>query len=689
MSTHSATEQRGNHLLGQRSLYLQQHAHNPIDWYPWCPEALNRARQEDRPIFLSVGYASCHWCHVMEQEVFEQPEAARLLNERFICIKLDREERPDLDAVYMEALQAMTGGGGWPMSLFLTPELKPFFAETFIPLERFLLVARELSRIYQEQRGLVLGQAEALYQRLSADAGPGRAGKEPLSTEALDDIVQQAEAQFDPAWGGLKGQMKFPTPPRWIHLLHHHRRTGDEVTGRMVRATLDAMASGGIHDQLGGGFHRYTVEQTWLIPHFEKMLYDNAQLGALFTEASVALASPRYAEVARATLDFLCGELQGDGGFYASFDADSGGQEGSFYVWDPRQVEAVVGPHSEALCRLLGVTEAGNFEGSSVLTRRVEPAQVAQELGLELKLVEQLLPRHRDALLEARARRVGPTLDRKIITAWNGLAISALARGAAVLEQPAYLAAATRAADYLWRVHRRQDDALYRSSNEGQPDGNEAVLSDYALLAQGLLDLHRASGDAEHVRRALGLLEHARQHFAHPHAGFYQTPERQAAPLGRRVELIDNVRPSGNAAMARALLTAGELCQRDDLRQHALRSLEAHGPWFKRFGLELSAWLDAADAALGAQKVVVVAGEPGEAATEALAQQVRALALPHVSLVLVDRQGPDPQLARLLPCTEGKRAPAGVAAQAHVCRHGACEAPLTTAQQLRDSLASW
>ena len=682
---------QGNRLKTEGSLYLRQHAHNPIDWYPWGSEALERSRAEDRPIFLSVGYASCHWCHVMEREVFEDDQVADLLNNQFVCIKLDREERPDLDAVYMEALQTLSGGGGWPMSLFLTPDLKPFHGETYVPAERFIALARRVADLYANHRQQLESQAALLYRRISSD--PELSLEAEVDAGVLNSAVNQAAHYHDPQWGGFRGQMKFPTPPRWRFLLHHQRRHPDSVTTEAVRRTLDSMASGGIYDQLGGGFHRYTVEPTWLVPHFEKMLYDNAQLAGLFAEASRALDEPRYAEVARGTLDFMLREMQqaedegcgGGGGFYASFDADSGGEEGSYYVWSPAELRGVAGEQEgEALCRLLGVTEAGNFKGRSILTRRVPPGEVAAALGLDLEAVEGLLDRWRPELLAVRDKRVAPGLDRKLVTAWNGLAISAMAQGFMALGEPRYLQGARRAADFMWEVHRAEGGGLYRSSNGGVA-ANEGVLSDYALLAQGLLDLYQATQEATPLRRALTLLDHAVARFAHKEAGFYQTPDHHPAPLGRRVELLDSTRPSANAAMARALVLAGELCGRADYREQAARMIGAFSPWMRRFGLEMAAWMDAASALLGPTHTVVVAGESGADDTRALLALVRGLMLPNVLLVTAPANGLEGELAELLPPAVGKTALNGKAT-AYVCEHGSCQAPVETVQGLKEAL---
>jgi len=662
------------------ALYLRQHGDNPINWFPWGEEALARAKAEDRPIFLSIGYASCHWCHVMEHEVFEDEAVAAFMNARFISIKVDREERPDLDAVYMEAVQALTGRGGWPLSVFLTPDGKPFFGGTYFPRDAFLEIAGKVHDVFTSQRAGVEQDGARLAAMVSAEL-QGTPGA-PLERTMVARAAAQALSMQDAEWGGFRGRQKFPTPLRWRFLLHRYRKTGEARYADAVRRTLDNMGSGGIQDHLGGGFHRYTTEETWLIPHFEKMLYDNAQIASLYTEAAAVLGEARYAEIARDVLDFMLRDMRGEaGGFYASFDADSGGEEGSFYVWTPQEIEAVAGEDGAALAALLGVSESGNFEGSNVLTRRVTPAELARRLGRSEADIAALFARWREPLLQARSQRVAPGLDRKIVTAWNGLAIEALARAALAFGEQRYLDAAERAADYLWRAHRAEDGSLLRSSTDGVA-ANPAILDDYAFLARGLLALHQVSGAPEPLRRALLLIDAAREHFAHPDAGFYLTAAGQAAPLGRKVEVMDAVEPSGNAAMLHALLQAAALTGNRDHRSQAETMLRSHAGLLERAGLEMAAWLDAAELFLGPHYEVVVAGETEAADTEVLLDALRALRPAHAVIAQVAATGPSAELLQLAPALAGKLARSG-RATAYVCQEGSCKAPTSDPAELR------
>ncbi len=665
--------EEGNRLAGERSLYLRQHAHNPVDWYPWGPEALERAARLDRPIFLSIGYSSCHWCHVMEREVFEHDDVAELLNANFVAIKVDREERPDIDAVYMQAVMAMTGGGGWPLSVFLTPDLKPFFGGTFFPKVQFKQLLLRILETYRESREQVDALGQRLHDHLSAGLAPQAGGE--LNPEVFEQQAALARKLADREWGGFSAQMKFPMPVRWIFLTHLVRKTGDEGLAEVVTRALDAMARGGIRDHLAGGFHRYTVDASWTVPHFEKMLYDNALLALLYLEAGAALDRKDYLAVAADTLDYLIADLQQPGGgLAASQDADSDGQEGLTYVWTPRELAAVAGPEDgPALAALLGVTPEGNFEGRSVLTRRADPVEVASRFERDPVEVAELFDRHRAGLMTARAERPQPGLDRKVITSWNGLAVTALARGARVLDEPRFLQAAQRAAAFLLEVHRRPDGGLFRVSNDGHAE-HPGVLDDYAFFAQGLLELYQAGGDRDHLAAASELLSHARARFRHPKAGYYLTEEDQPAPMGRQVELSDGVRPSGNAVMQAALWSLAALSGRTELAAQVEADLAAYAGLLEKAGLEMAGWLDVALMTRGPFYDVVVAGRSGDRGTRALVEAFRDLHPAHAVLVRLPAGGPTPEELELMPGLLGKRALDGKAT-AYVCKQSACKLP--------------
>jgi uncharacterized protein len=670
-----------NHLANERSLYLKQHARNPIDWHPWSNEALDRARKEDKPIFLSIGYASCHWCHVMEHEVFEKEDIAAFMNEHFISIKVDREERPDLDATYMQAVQMMTGGGGWPMSVFLTPDLQPFFGGTYFPHAGFVELTRRILEVFKTRREEVDRQAAMVASSIRSSLDGAPAGD--FDQRLLDAAVREAQGSYDRAWGGFRTRMKFPTPIRWHYLLRRFRKTGDENIAEMVRGTLDHMAAGGIRDHLGGGFHRYTVDNVWLVPHFEKMLYDNAQLASLYLEAGIVFGDDGYVEVARETLDFLLREMRDpNGGIYASFDADSGGDEGSYYVWTVDELVDVAGAQDgKLLAALLGATERGNFEEKNVLWRNTPIEQVAAENATTVDRVRACFDRHRPALLEHRSKRTPPTLDAKVVTAWNGLAIQALARAGSALDDKRYVDAARQAGDYLWRTHRTSDGLLMRASNDGIA-ANDAILDDYGALAVAFLDLHQATGDVVYISRAQALIDFVVARFSRDKGGFFLTSVDVPSPLGRRFDPFDNVEPSGNSMVLEALHRLAMLTGRADYRDAVKSSLDAMANVMERAGLEMAGWLTVGQGFLGPSYEIVVAGDPDDDAARELQRIIRGAQASHVSLVAVPASGPDDETTTLLAPTSEKLAVDG-AATAYVCTFGTCRAPTGDPKELR------
>jgi hypothetical protein len=676
----------GNRLGEEASLYLHQHAHNPVDWYPWGDEALARAARLDLPIFLSIGYSSCHWCHVMEKEAFDDDGIAAFLNEHFVCIKVDREERPDLDGVYMDAVQALTGRGGWPMSSFLTPDGKPFHGGTYFPPAAFAQLIEQVARLWREHPGGLRAQAEQVAAHITAAPEWALTAAATVTEAPLLAAAARATETFDDEHGGFIQNQKFPVPVKWRFLLHRWQRTDDGHLRAMIEDTLAAFAGGGLRDQLGGGFHRYTVDPAWTVPHFEKMLYDNAQLALLFLEAGAALERPDFTAVARETLAFLLREMRApEGGIYASFDADSGGHEGSYYVWTPADLAAVAGPvDGPRLAAYLGVTAAGNFEdtGASVLTRRTfgrgddgvdrDPDGAA------------LLDRHRPALLAARARRTPPGLDPKVVTAWNGLAIAALARGALACDEPAFADAAADAADFLLAHHLRADGLPWRASSEGRVAG-DGNIDDVAFLADGLLELFLATGDARRLGAARDLADVARRRFKHPDGGFHQAASGAATPLGRGLELFDNVTPTGSAVMLQVLLRLGALTGHTEYDDEAGAALAARAGLLERGGLDVAGWLDAAALVVTPPRVVVVAGRQGDEGAHALLAEARRGLPWDVLAVAVPAEGAEPGLAALAPAVAAKTAPGGTAT-AYVCRGRTCGAPAITPAALRAQL---
>ncbi len=676
----------GNHLKGEGSVYLNQHAHNPLEWYPWGEEALARSRAEDKPIFLSIGYSSCHWCHVMEHEVFEKEDVAAYMNENWICIKVDREERPDLDALYMDAVQKLTGRGGWPMTVFLTPSLKPFFGGTYFPKAKFMRIARDSLKKFKEQRNEVENESDRIYSQIAANPNPQPGGS--ISVGTLRSLERRAAGSLDPEWGGFRGRMKFPTPIRWRFLLHSHRKWGDEPAAAAVRKTLDNMAAGGIYDHIGGGFHRYTTEKTWLVPHFEKMLYDNGQLAGLFLEAGATFDSAEYTAVGLDVLDFILREWQDPlGGFYSSLDADSGGEEGTFYVWKPAELKALAGDKDgEVLALLLGVTERGNFEHrASILTRRITYAEVAKQTGRKAAAVEALWKTWRQKLYDVRAKRVWPGLDKKIVTGWNGLAITGFARGYLATGDDKYRTAAQKAADYLWKVHRRSEGGLYRASNAGVAD-ELGVLDDYAFLADGLLELYNATGELKQFERAKTLITEAHERFARPEGGWFIAEASDPTLIARQMDPFDSVRPSGNSAMLDASLRLAAL-EGDPARFDLVdATLGTYAAIVGRSGLGTAGWASVDLRAKGPFYEVVIAGDDNDPKTKALLDVWSDLLPSWAVLARVPAAGADDAtVAKLKPLFAKVGKDGGPLA--YVCVRGACKKPTSSPKEFRAQLA--
>ncbi|RLB65317.1 MAG: thioredoxin domain-containing protein [Deltaproteobacteria bacterium] len=586
--SNSSPKPHQNRLALETSPYLLQHADNPVDWYPWGPEALERAQAEDRPILLSIGYAACHWCHVMERESFTNEATAQKMNDHFVCIKVDREERVDIDDVYMAAAVAMTGSGGWPLTVFLTPDKKPFFAGTYFPpvdmLGRpsFSRLLDRIATLWQDERDPLITQAATLTEHLEQLAEP--AGAQSVSPVAIDRAVAQLGEDFDPRHGGFGPAPKFPAPMSLELLLRHHRRTGDEQALIMAVTTLDGMAKGGMRDHLGGGFARYSTDERWLVPHFEKMLYDNAALARIYGQAFQVTGAERFARVACETLDYVLREMQSPvGGFYSATDADSEGVEGKFFLWTPDEIaELLPADQAEAWCAYYDVTAAGNWEGKSILHTPRELPEVAAELGCSVPQLEALLATAQAPLLAARLERVPPLLDDKILTSWNGLMIGALAECSRIFDEPRYLTAAERAADFTWSHMRRDDGGLHRTYRAGKAH-LDGYLEDYATLCDAFIDLHEASGDSGHLQRAGQLAQRLITDFQETEPGaFYATAHHHEALPVRMRSGQDGAMANANAVAALALARLSLHSNDDTLRQVAEAAIAAHGKLIER-----------------------------------------------------------------------------------------------------------
>jgi uncharacterized protein len=696
-----------NRLAQETSPYLLQHAHNPVDWRAWNDESLAEARRLDKPIFLSIGYSTCHWCHVMEEESFEDEEVAAALNQAFIPIKVDREERPDVDSVYMTAVQALTGHGGWPMSVFLTPDGKPFFAGTYFPARDgdrgarmgFLSLVSRLDEAWRTERSRVDASAEEIVAELSSLFRAPRPTELP-SLEAVDDAVGFFASRHDPVWGGLRPAPKFPSSLPLRVLLRHHARTGDADSLAMALRSFHKMADGGLYDQVGGGFHRYSVDERWLIPHFEKMLYDNALLVMAGLELFQVTADERVAWVVRDTLRYLERDMRAaEGAFFSATDADSlapngAREEGFFFTWTPAEIEDELrglGAKAAKLCiAAWGVTPGGNFEhGRSQLWRPRPLDDVAREQGVPLEELEAVLLEARETLRGARGERPAPLRDEKVIAAWNGLAISAFARASFVFDDPHYADIATSAARFILDTMRAPDGRLFRTSKDGRAR-NAGTLDDHAFVIQALLDLFETTGGPAWLEDALALEERVRAHFEDgEHGGFFLTPDDGERLLAREKPSHDGAEPSGNSVHALNLARIAHLRDDEAIRLRAEKTVRAFGQVLRRHPAAMAEMLLAvealhAQAAGRAKEIVIVDNGAGDA--RALLAPLRSTFLPARVIVSVHERDLA-ALAERVPHVAGRTALGGVPT-VYVCAQSTCKLPATSPEDVARALAS-
>jgi uncharacterized protein YyaL (SSP411 family) len=735
-----------NRLIAETSPYLLQHADNPVDWYPWGGEALQKAEVEDKPIFLSVGYSACHWCHVMAHESFEDGHVAAILNEHFVNVKVDREERPDLDRIYMSAVQALTGRGGWPMSVFLTPDGRPFYGGTYFPPVRrygmpsFTDVLLAVADAWQNRRQELIQGGQQLVDAVERQMAIAQAGEDGrLRTETLASAVRQIQGSFDETHGGWGGAPKFPQPMVLEFLLRYHHRTGDAQALHMVTRTLDAMARGGMYDQLGGGFHRYSVDEHWTTPHFEKMLYDNAQLARVYLHAWQVTGEPFYRAVVEETLDYVVREMTyvgacandqqlrpgpqlpskaacsgslagvqmlrpqhlpsssseaGTAGFYSAQDADSEGEEGKFFVWTPDEIRGVLGDQANRFIEAYGVTERGNFEGKNIL-----------ELKGSLEEREALAGARRK-LFQVREDRVYPGRDDKVLTSWNGLMLAALAEAARMLGRDDYRQVAEQNAEFILTELKTSEGRLYHTwkacPEQGRGGGVAKVngyLEDYTHLVEGLLELYQTTFDVRwyaaahelaetmivHFRAAGVQLAQARQlpsdsaSLGGGIAGFYDTSDDHETLVVRPRELQDNAVPSGNAMAALVLSRLAGLAVEPRYEELARRSLRAMQPMLARYPLGFAQWLIALDYVLAHPREVAIVGDPGAADTLALQDVCRAGYRPH-QVVALGGAGTETDVVPLLR----DRDPIDGRAVAYVCVDSVCQRPVTEPDELKE-----
>ena len=671
-----------NRLAAETSPYLLQHADNPVDWFPWGDEAFAAAKTRDKPILLSVGYSACHWCHVMAHESFENPEIAALINEHFVPVKVDREERPDVDAVYMNAVQALTGAGGWPMTVALTPAGKPFFGGTYYPPEDrlgqpgFRRVLTSLANAWATRRDEVDEAAETLTGQLGAvqiPAGAGELGR-GLSAQALETL----SSSFDTVHGGFGNAPKFPPHSALEFLLLRPEPRALEL----ATVTLGEMARGGIYDQLGGGFARYSVDERWLVPHFEKMLYDNTQLVSRYAEGYARTQKPLYKRVVEETLEFLARELRSpEGGFYSALDADSEGKEGKFYVWQVDELDALLGDDAELVKAHYGVTPSGNFEGHSILFVAQPVEAVAAQFSLTEDKVVERLEHARTVLSEARAPRVRPGLDDKILCSWNGLMLNALADAGRVLERDDYLETARETARFMHRVFYK--DGRLTHTYKARDAKVEGMLEDYSYFALGLVSLYHATLESEWLSLAFDLTETIVGEFHDAQAGGFFSTVAEADLIVRPKDLFDAATPSGNGAAAQLLATLSRYTENRAWESLALDTLKPLQEAMRRYPTGFASLLTALETLYAPPREIVIFGERSDSRTQALLGVLDAVPLPHTALALIE-SADDPLVARL-PFTQA-RGMVDDEPTAYVCEGGACRLPVTTPEALREQL---
>ena len=693
-----------NRLADEQSPYLRQHKDNPVDWYPWGPEAFEKAKVEDKPIFLSIGYSTCHWCHVMEEESFEDEEVAARMNDTFVPIKVDREERPDVDTIYMNVCQMMRGQGGWPLTILLTPDRKPFYAATYLPKEgRFqqmglLDLIGRVGQMWEGERQRLLEDADEVTSLLQRSVDEG-GGTEAPDEQVLQEAHRQLSRQFDQTHGGFGSAPKFPAPHNLLFLLRHWHRTGEERALEMVTTTLDEMRLGGVYDQIGYGFHRYSTDQRWVLPHFEKMLYDQAMHAMAYTEAHQATGADRYETTAREVLTYVLRDLQApNGGFYSAEDADSENEdgemeEGAFYVWSIGELRDLLDEETaELLIDLYNMEAEGNYQeeatgertGKNVFYLDRSLAEAAERRDMDEEMLRSTVEDARKTLLEARDERPRPGLDDKILTDWNGLMIAALATAARTFDAPDYEEAAVEAADFLLDTMRDDDGRLLHRYRDGDAD-IRAHLDDYAFLTWGLIELYETTFDPRWLKAALSLLDESLDHFWDAdEGGFFLTADDGEELIVRPKEISDGAMPSGNSVQLANLLRLARLTGRTEYETRADALARWAGRQARSRPTGFTALLAGLAFALGDAREVVIAGAREEDDTQALVDVLREAYTPF-TVALHRPPGEAPAIADLAPFTAAQTPVDGQAA-AYVCRDFACDAPTIDPERLRQQL---
>ncbi len=691
------TPKHTNRLIDETSPYLLQHAHNPVDWYPWGEEALNLAKNLDKPILLSIGYSACHWCHVMERESFENEKIAAIMNKYYINIKVDREERPDLDEIYMSAVQIMTGSGGWPMTVFLTPELKPFYGGTYFPPDDrygrpgFPKLLEAVEDAYRSKREEINEQAEKLVSHINQISNPK--GVENLSLD--DKIIEQAfyhyQNRFDSQHGGFGQAPKFPPGMGLILLLRYWKRSGNSRALHIVEFTLEKMARGGMNDQLGGGFHRYSTDEIWLTPHFEKMLYDNSLLTVTYLEAFQATGKPFYREVVEETLDYVLREMydQQNGGFYSTQDADSEGEEGKFFVWTPDEVEQILGQaDAKVFCDFYDVTDHGNFEHQNILWVKTPTDLYTKKTNIEQTDLINILSRCKKKLFDAREKRIKPGLDDKILTSWNGLMIRSMGLAYQILGDPRYLEAAETSAKFILKELVQKNGHLLRTHRAGKSHLN-ACLEDYSYFIAGLIELYQASFDAYWLREANRINQiMISQFWDSQNGGFFFTGKDHPELIVRSKSAYDGATPSGASMAVHVLLRLAILLNQPDLREKAKITFSLYDHTMKTAPSGSAQMLCGVDFLIDAPKEIAIVGNPLSEQTQEILRNIHRRFVPNKVIALLNPNTEEKQeIEELIPLLAGKASIDGKTT-IYVCQNYACQLPTTDIDDLDKLLLS-
>ena len=692
-------EKHHNRLIFEKSPYLLQHAENPVDWYPWGAEAFAKARNEHKPIFLSIGYSTCHWCHVMAHESFEDPAVAQLINAVFVSIKVDREERPDLDNIYMQVCQMLTGSGGWPLTIIMTPDKKPFFAATYIPKETrygrigMLDLIPRIKEIWETKQNEVVQSAQQITAALKKTAVD--TGEEDLDSKTLHRAFEELSQRFDEHYGGFSRAPKFPTAHNLLFLLRYWHRTGNERALAMVKKTLEEMRRGGMYDQVGFGFHRYATDQEWLVPHFEKMLYDQALIAMAYTEAFQATREDEYARTAHEICAYVLRDMTAPGGgFYSGEDADSEGHEGRFYIWTEDEIRKALAPEEAAVAiKTFNIKRSGNFldeatqqqTGANILHLSASPAQIANALKGSGKDVKALLETIRRKLFAVREKQIHPHKDDKILTDWNGLMIAALARASQILDTPAYAEAAQKASAFILKTLRTKDGRLLHRFRDGEA-AIPAMADDYAFLVWGLIELYEATFEPGYLTTALELNKAMIDHFwDEPAGGFYFTADDAESLILRKKEIYDGAVPSANSVAMLNLLRLGRIIAQPDLEQKALKIARAFSNSVKQAPSAYTQLMAAVDFGAGPAYEVVIAGTPQGNDTKEMITALRKAFVPNKIVLLRPADKKSPDITAIAPYTKNQISLNGKAT-AYVCRNYACSLPTTNINKMLELL---